>query len=301
MPTIIGEKQLKEYIHEGKIIQNGNMDSAEGIKYDFHLGNRFLKAGFNFEKSYDELVARDQAIVEPGEVVFVMTAERVEIPNNMNVQLNFKRKIGHEGISLLGGTSIDPGYCGYLVFGIHNVAGKNFKLKPGRKIVGATFYHLSDEEAIDDSSSKPNPIEDFPDDLVELIENYKPVNPQVINTRLNDLQMRLDKDRDALLQKLDVVDSRIDSLGVDVNIKLENLEKNFEQQLHNSNDLLSNKIQNIDDSLTSVSEDMNSIKTSIITAKVWVKVLTWIAGIIGAIVAGIATGVFGNIINFFSK
>lgn len=301
MPTIIGEKQLKEYIREGKIIQNGDMNSAEGIKYDFHLGSRFLKAGFNSEKSYDELVARDQAIVEPGEVVFVMTAERVEIPNNMNVQLNFKRKIGHEGVSLLGGTSIDPGYRGYLVFGIHNVAGKTFKLKPGRKIVGATFYHLSDEEAIDDSDSKPNPIEDFPEDLVNLIENYKPVNPQVINTRLNDLQMRLDKDKDALLQKLEVVDSRIDSLGVDVNIKLENLEKNFEQQLHNSNDLLSNKIQNIDDSLTSVSEDMNSIKASIITAKAWVKVLAWIAGIIGAIIAGIATGFFEKIINLFAK
>lgn len=60
---------------------------------------------------------------------------------------------------------------------------------------------------------------------MKLIENYKPVNPQVINSRLNDLQMRLDKDRDALLQKLDVVDNRIDSLGTDVNIKLGNLEK----------------------------------------------------------------------------
>lgn len=301
MPTIIGEKQLKEYIQEGKIIQDGDVSSAEGIKYDFHLGNRFLKAGFNSEKTYEELNARDQAIVEPGEVVFVMTAERLEIPNNVNVQLNFKRKVGHEGISLLGGTSIDPGYRGYLVFGIHNVAGGNFKLKPGRKIVGATFYHLSEEEAIDDSSSKPDPIENFPDDLVDLIENYKPVNPQVINSRLNDLQMRLDKDRDALLQKLDVVDNRIDSLGTDVNIKLGNLEKNFGEQLSNSNTLLSDKIQTLDNRITNISEDMNSIKTSILTAKVWVKVLTWIAGIIGATLAGIATGFFENIINFFTK
>lgn len=71
--------------------------------------------------------------------------------------------------------------------------------------------------------------------------------------------------------------------------------------MSNSNTLLSDKMQTLDNRITNISEDMNSIKTSILTAKVWVKVLTWIAGIIGAILAGIATGFFQNIINIFAK
>lgn len=61
-------------IHKGEIIQNGDVNYAEGIKYDFTLGNKFLKAYFgkvmDYEKDLQTAEDKRKAVVEPGEVVF---------------------------------------------------------------------------------------------------------------------------------------------------------------------------------------------------------------------------------------
>lgn len=297
LATIIGEKELKQFVQDGEIIQNGDISGAEGIKYDFHLGTLFLKAGFNTPKTYEELNAKDAAIVEPGEVVFVMTAERLQIPFDMSIQLHIKRKLSHEGINLLGGTCVDPGYNGYLIFGIHNVAGSNFKLKPGRKLVGATFSRLSDGEVVENPSQIPQAIETFPDELVDLIEKYRPVNPQVINSRLNDLQSRLDKDRDDLLKKMESVDQKVDQLDQKVDSRFEGIEKKFDVQINSIDDKIVNKISDLDTKVSSMNTEISSINKSVITIKIWGKVLAWIIGIATAIVTGLATGVLQSLFN----
>ncbi|MCL2221393.1 MAG: hypothetical protein FWC20_04715 [Oscillospiraceae bacterium] len=52
MAKIIGENELKKFVAENEIIQNGDTKCAEGIKYDFRLGYKFLKAGFNHSTTY---------------------------------------------------------------------------------------------------------------------------------------------------------------------------------------------------------------------------------------------------------
>jgi len=284
MATIVGEQELRQFVQDNGIIQNGDVSCAEGLKYDFRLGTRFLKAGFNSPKSYDELNERDAAIVEPGEVVFVLTNERVEIPLDINVQLHEKRKLSHDGISLLGGRGIDPGYKGYLVFGIHNIAGSVFRLKPGRKLIGATFYRLSTEEIVTPTKF-PEPLEDFPDDLLRLIEKYRPVNPVVINEKLNELQNRLDKDKDTLLLKID---------GLDYKMVL--LDSKVEDKFANFNDKIGAKIGHIDKKVNDVDDRTKNISETILALKVWAKVIAGILGIGAAIIAGVLTGFFARIL-----
>jgi dCTP deaminase len=301
MAIIIREEELKRFVQEGRIIQNGDISGAEGIKYDFHLGNRFLKAGFNTPKTFEELDAKDVAIVEPGEVVFVMTAERLEIPFDMSVQLHLKRKLSHEGINLLGGTCVDPGYSGYLIFGIHNVAGSTFKLKPGRKLVGATFYRLSKEEVVDEPSQIPESIKDFPDELVDLIETYRPVNPQVINSRLNDLQTRLDQDRDGLIKKIEAVNANVDLLAEKVDVRFKGIEQRIETQIQGVNERIIDRISDLDSKITPMNDDISSIKHSFTRVKMWGKVMAWILGIVAAVIAGLATGFFQKILQSFGQ
>ena len=262
MADIIGEKELRRFVKENTIIQNGDASCAEGIKYDFRLGSRFLKAGFNSPKSYDELNARDAAIVEPGEVVFVLTNERVELPLDISVQLHEKRKLSHDGINLLGGRGIDPGYKGYLVFGIHNVAGSIFRLQPERKLVGATFYRLTENEIVD-PDKLPEPLEDFPERLLDLIENYKPVNPITISSKLSEIQGRINEDKGELLRRVDDIDS---------------------------------KISEVDDRTKKIDESILDAKAQV---KAWAKVIAWIMAIAGALIAAILaahyTGLLGRI------
>lgn len=302
MASIIGEDELKQFIQQGKIIQGGDTSGAEGIKYDFHLGALFLKAGFNTPKTYEELNERDAAIVEPGEVVFVMTAERLEVPLDINIQLSFKRKLSHEGINLLGGTNVDPGYKGYLVFGIHNVAGSTFKLRPGRKLVGSTFYRLSGDEVVANPSQIPDPIETFPDDLINLIENYKPINPQVINSRLNELQSLLDRDRDTLLQKMESLDNKVELLDEKVDTRFQGMETTFDAKISALNEVVIEKISGLDTKVSNISSEVTSMNKSVTTIKVVGKIAAWILGIAAAIIAGVATGAIQSVFNaLFTK
>ena len=149
MSKVITEKEIKNWIESGTNIQEGSLDCAEGIKYDFRLGSKFLKAYFGRVMDYetDLKSAEDirRAVVEPGEVVFVLSRERLVLPRNVYAQLSPKRSLSQDGIELMGGLTIDPGYEGYLVFGLRNVAGTPYPLAPGTKIVGANFFELSND------------------------------------------------------------------------------------------------------------------------------------------------------------
>lgn len=191
MSKVITENQIREWVQKGTTIENGDLFCAEGIKYDFRLGNNFLKAYFgrvmDYEKDLKSAEDIRKAIVEPGEVVFVLSRERLVLPSNVYAQLSPKRSLAQDGIELMGGLTIDPGYEGYLVFGLRNVAGTPYTLSPGTKIVGANFFELTNDEMLSECK-KPTSIESFPEKLLTLIEKYKPVNPQNLESELQELQ-----------------------------------------------------------------------------------------------------------------
>lgn len=191
MSKVITENQIQEWVREKTVIQNGELCCAEGIKYDFRLGNNFLKAYFgrvmDYEKDLKSAEDIRKAVVEPGEVVFVLSRERLVLPSNIYAQLSPKRSLSQDGIELMGGLTIDPGYEGYLVFGLRNVAGTPYTLSPGTTIVGANFFELTSDEMLSEYR-KPTSIESFPEKLLTLIEKYKPVNPQNLEIELQELQ-----------------------------------------------------------------------------------------------------------------
>jgi deoxycytidine triphosphate deaminase len=114
--------------------------------------------------------------VEFGEVVFVLTMEQLDLPNNIMAVLSPKRKLSHHGIIALGGFCIDPLYKGPLWIGLYNFSSTAFPLKSGRKLIAALFYELMGDELTDFSVPESAGQGDFPDELVDLIRNYKPVS-----------------------------------------------------------------------------------------------------------------------------
>lgn len=79
MPMLLTGDGLRKAVTDGTFIKDGDADSVEGLKYDFHLGDRVLKAKFHVPKSFDT-IPDEQRVVEPGEAVFVLTRERIELP-----------------------------------------------------------------------------------------------------------------------------------------------------------------------------------------------------------------------------
>ncbi|MHB1501872.1 MAG: dCTP deaminase domain-containing protein, partial [Candidatus Dormibacteria bacterium] len=111
MTTILAETELRQAVAEGRLIQGGKESSVEGLKYDFALGTEML-FGHKAPMDTSKLPVTEKAdlVVRPGELVYVMSEETVDLPADVRADLSLKRKISHSGIMVLGGSSVDPGY-----------------------------------------------------------------------------------------------------------------------------------------------------------------------------------------------
>lgn len=189
VPNLISGERLRQAVSEGSFIIDGVISSVENVKYDFHLGDRVLKASFGQPIDLDK-IPEDKRCVDPGEAVFVLSKERLNLPNNIIATLTPKRKLAHGGILILGGLAVDPLYKGFLLIGLYNFSSTAFPLQQGKKIIGALFYEL-DKSTIDRDAPVPAEIKDFPDELTALIKNYKPFEINGIGNQVAELSREL--------------------------------------------------------------------------------------------------------------
>jgi len=192
MPKMVTGEELLSAVKGNTFIKGGAEKSAEGVKYDFRLSGKILKAKFNVPIDARELdaTARLEMRVDPGEVVFVLTEETLDLPMDMIAQLSPKRKMSQAGILTLGGFCIDPGYRGPLILGLLNFSSTPFPIQPGKKLIAATFFKLEGSE-IDTSLKPADLLDDFPDELIQVMQRYHPIAPQAVADSVQQLQADL--------------------------------------------------------------------------------------------------------------
>jgi deoxycytidine triphosphate deaminase len=123
MAKVISGKHLQEAIENNEFLSAGDVTNCDGIKYDFRLDDCILKSKFGVPVNYSSFPIEKQGselVVTPGEMVFVMTKETLNLPKNIYSQLSPRRKMTEFGIVTLGGFAIDPGYKGKLLFGLYS-------------------------------------------------------------------------------------------------------------------------------------------------------------------------------------
>ncbi|HZE69347.1 MAG TPA: hypothetical protein VE135_07505 [Pyrinomonadaceae bacterium] len=186
--------ELRKMVEEGKLISSGELSCAEGVKYDFRLSQRILKAKFRRPVNANELTLaeRRELVIEPGEVVFVLSEERLSLPSDMIAQLSPKRKLSHAGILTLGGFTVDPGYEGRLLVGLFNLSASPFDLIPGKKLIAATFHKLTETE-VGEFPPVGEPLDDFPEELIQVMQKYQPMASQAVMDLVKRLQGDLER------------------------------------------------------------------------------------------------------------
>jgi dUTPase len=190
MADVVLHDELCSAVENNQFIKGGLLSSCEGIKYDFRLSKRILKADFKQPIDIGPSFDQTNLVVRPGEVVFVMTEETLELPNNIFCQLSAKRKLSHAGIITLGGFIVDPNYTGKLLFGLYNISSKEFPIMPGKKLVAGVFYKIDDDE-VKKFSTTPESLNDFPDELVRLISDYKSLAIESLSEELNTIKLEM--------------------------------------------------------------------------------------------------------------
>jgi deoxycytidine triphosphate deaminase len=197
MAKMVTGAELLKAVKDGSFIRGGSEDSAEGVKYDFRLSSLVLKARFGrIDASKLPETERKNLTVDPGEVVFVLTEESLDLPEDMIAQLSPKRKLSHAGLIVLGGFTIDPRYRGPLLVGLYNLSSTAFPLRPGKKLIAATFLRLEREEV--GSFPEAEGLEDFPDELVHMMQSYQPVIAQSMAEGIAQLRLDLSQLKDEI-------------------------------------------------------------------------------------------------------
>jgi deoxycytidine triphosphate deaminase len=243
MAKMITAEILKEMVEKGSVVQDGSVENCGPLKYDFVLSDDFLKADYGVPTKISELEPerRSEAVVSPGEVVYVLSKETVNLPKNMFLHLSANRGMSEYGILTLGGFAVDPGYTGRLMFGLYNYSSTSFKLIPGKKLVGAIFHELEDDESqgIDDYNP-PKTIDGFPPRLVSIINQYSPTGLSTLEDSIKTINSQLE-----LLQK----DMTTHTYSID---EIRRLVKQAREDLEENNMIvktLSNSVQQVNEGL----------------------------------------------------
>jgi deoxycytidine triphosphate deaminase len=185
--TVLTEAELKKAVSDGDLIKNASAESIEGLKYDFRLGTRVL---FGRQAPMDLTAAGQPPWLRPGELAYVLSEERLNLPPDVKAELSNKRKMSHAGGLVLGGFAIDPGYKGRLMFALYNISSTPFMLQPGKKLIAAQFYRLAPSETPPLRVSEP--VDDFPDDIVRLMSVYAPVSFEGLQKSVDEFGVQLE-------------------------------------------------------------------------------------------------------------
>lgn len=304
--TITG-KALKDMVQAGNVIENGNVANCGSIKYDFVLSDEILKADFGSPRRMSDLtsVERKDAIIQPGEVVYVLTKEKINIPCNMYMTLSANRGMSEYGILTLGGFAVDPGYSGRLMFGLYNYSSTPFTIIPETKLVGAVFFELSEEETVElgDIVSYSKPIDKFPPRLVNIISQYSPIGLSSLDDSLSAIKEQVRQLKDALTKNNDEVHelkkivqdtqeqtNKLSKSVIDVSQQvkaLAGITKNLSASLEQEIGLRKNLSDTLDKKLEKNNSEVNK-KMQFIRGAVWLATalggiivtlfVTWLAG-----------------------
>lgn len=270
MANIISGEKHSAAVSSQTFIKGGDVSCAEGVKYDFRVSSKLLKASYKRPIDVDKLSEKDKAelFIDPGEMVFILTEEHLDLPNNMVAELSPKRKLSHAGILAIGGFCIDPLYQGRLLIGLFNLSSTPFPIIPGKKVIAATFFLLEEQECCEFEHPEAA-LEDFPDELVQVMQKYRPM---VMTSVLENIQQ--------IQRQVDIIQKKMDSQN--------DWYKRFEGILDGHNTQIGNLIQGLnievkarergEDSLsralTGYTEQMKAIDKTM----TWLKGAAWVIG-----------------------
>lgn len=147
MSQLILKNRLAEAVRKETFIKYGNEACCKGIKYDFRIKGKYTTPGCCGCKRNSGELSGSTFAVAPGEMAFIATKEELELPGNMFCQLNADKESCLEGILVLDGLCMEPGYRGDLLFGLFNFSAESYSFKAGQKLFSGIFYELEPEEA----------------------------------------------------------------------------------------------------------------------------------------------------------
>jgi deoxycytidine triphosphate deaminase len=158
---VLTDSEIEDAVDRNWLISKDTFQQSalEASSYDIHVGEKGILGGGGVELDLRKNVME----LCPGAYGGVISRECVTLPENMCARIGSKRALSYEGVILLTGSIVDPGYEGYLLFGLYNASQRKVYIRFNKKICNIVFERLS-RPADKTAPSDPNlKVGNFPD------------------------------------------------------------------------------------------------------------------------------------------
>ena len=183
---ILVDTEIEAAVGTGTLITRNTFSSTslEASSYDIRVGARGVVGGIGTELD----LRREPMELLPGAYGGIISMECFDLPDNISARIGSKRALSYDGIILLTGSTVDPGYQGHLLFGIYNASQRKVLIRSGRKLCNIVFEKLSSApERL--APSDPNLLAgSFPDAFLDRMANMDVLPWMQISERVKQIE-----------------------------------------------------------------------------------------------------------------
>src|SRR5882672_9013730 len=117
---VLTDREIESAVSRGMLVTGNTFQQAslEASSYDVRVGNKGIVGGEGIEID----LKKGTMELEPGAYGGVISLERLHLPPNICARIGSKRALSYDGVILLTGSLVDPGYEGHLLFGLYNAS-----------------------------------------------------------------------------------------------------------------------------------------------------------------------------------
>jgi dCTP deaminase len=180
------DTEIKDAVERNWLISKETFQpsSLEASSYDVRVGTKGVIGGEGVE-----IDLRTQAMeLGPGGYGGIISYEKFWLPENVCARIGSKRALSYDGVILLTGSTVDPGYEGHLLFGVYNASQRKAIIRLNKKLCNIVFERLAkppERLAPVDPSLK---VGSFPDAFLDRMANMEVLPWMQISERVKQIE-----------------------------------------------------------------------------------------------------------------
>ncbi|MBY0495695.1 MAG: hypothetical protein K2Y23_15915 [Cyanobacteria bacterium] len=211
---VLIDSEIQQAVDLGLLISRDTFhaSSLEASSYDIRVGRKGIVGGEGVEID----LQRETLELGPGSYGGIISYEKLHLPDYVCARIGSKRALSYDGVILLTGATVDPGYEGHLLFGIYNASQRKVIVRHGRKLCNVVFERLAkppEKIAAADPSLRHG---NFPDAFLDRMANMEVLPWMQISERVKQIE-QITKDILDLRARYDDVLQPIRDLTANVN------------------------------------------------------------------------------------
>lgn len=169
---MLTDTEIREAISGGNLAIDPFVDtSLQAASYDFRVGDEAFLSG---NDSITDVANKGLIVIEPGEFAVIATAETVSCDAQSVAQIGLDSDYARQGLVLLSGPQIDPGFHGVLVVRVTNLAPRRVTLLHHAPFVTVQFFRLAQPVEKPYTGSRQGQTGLGPSDIEELTHPDSP-------------------------------------------------------------------------------------------------------------------------------